>query len=278
MTLEEIREKYSVVAKIDLGTWSDDYAESAEHLRHQLQAVYQTAYTPEQRIVFLHTKDYYVQNTLPVGVILRNLQTALNEQDISNFFAVVLSTNVDISQEMAEINSQSSDPVPVEYYHTPGEFHKITLERHPYSRKEEYQYGSANPIKIKLADVSERHRYLLSESPTFCIYPWVHMHAWPTGEAYPCCHATQHPNYGSVRTHSLEQIWNDEPMRALRRDMLNNVPNETCRKCHEQEDSGFFSGRQSANKHHGHHIGRVDQTQPNGTLNQFEMTYWDIRF
>ena len=52
-----------------------------------------------------------------------------------------------------------------------------------------YNYNSSDPIKIKLSDLEERERSLLSESKTFCMYPWIHLHAYPTGEAYPCCHA-----------------------------------------------------------------------------------------
>jgi sulfatase maturation enzyme AslB (radical SAM superfamily) len=60
-------------------------------------------------------------------------------------------------------------------------------------------------------------------------------------------------------------------MKQLRNDMLDETPNVACGRCYEQEASGFFSGRRSANKHHGHHIKKLD-------TNPFEMTYWDIRF
>jgi sulfatase maturation enzyme AslB (radical SAM superfamily) len=60
-------------------------------------------------------------------------------------------------------------------------------------------------------------------------------------------------------------------MQRLRDDMLNERPNDACTRCYEQEESGFFSGRRSANKHHGHHIKKLEE-------NPFELTYWDIRF
>ena len=270
--------QYRIVGTIDLAQWTDDYEQSTKWLRKQLHTMHKTSYDIDQRIVFLHTKDYYVKGSDHVGLILRNLQIALNEVDISNFFAVIVSTCPSVNEEMKFINDQSKDPVPCAYYQVDGEFTGIELERHPYSRAEEYQYGSANPIKIRLSDVSDKDRFLLSESKNFCMYPWIHLHAWPTGEAYPCCHATHHPKYGNTRQQTLSEVWNGNYMRKLRQDMLNDMPNETCRKCHEQEDSGFFSGRQSANKHHGHHIDRVHKTQHDGTLEQFEMTYWDIRF
>jgi organic radical activating enzyme len=76
---------------------------------------------------------------------------------------------------------------------------------------------------------------------------------------------------GNCRTNTLEEIWRDKPMQQLRADMLSEIPHAACTRCYEQEASGFFSGRKSANKHHGHHIKKLDQ-------NPFEMTYWDIRF
>ena len=278
MTLDELKAQHDVVGVVDLSVWTDNYENSTKWLRKQCEAVYQSAYTENQRIVFVHTHDYYVKNAHSAGIILKNIQVALNETDISNYFAVVLSTNPSIEQEIAYINSQSSDPVPVKFEHMLGEFVTTELIQHPYNRNEQYQYGSANPIKISLNEISEQDKFLLSESKNFCIYPWIHMHAWPTGEAYPCCHATQSPVYGNTRKEPLADIWNGTRMQQLRKDMLSDTPNETCRKCHEQEDSGFFSGRQSANKHHGHHIDRVHRTEPDGTFNEFEMTYWDIRF
>jgi organic radical activating enzyme len=83
---------------------------------------------------------------------------------------------------------------------------------------------------------------------------------------------------GNCRTTTLAEIWNSDAQRQLRSDMLTETPNPACGRCYEQEQSGFFSGRKSANKHHGHHIGRVAATQHNGQLDHFGMTYWDIRF
>ena len=116
----------------------------------------------------------------------------------------------------------------------------------------QYKYNSSDPVKIKLSDVSERKRFLLSESKTFCIYPWIHLHAYPTGEAYPCCHAEMGVGQvGNCRSNTLAEIWRDTPMQQLREDMLSETPNAACGRCYEQESAGFFSGRRSANKHHG---------------------------
>ena len=133
----------------------------------------------------------------------------------------------------------------------------------------QYKYNSSDLVRP--TELSEREQFLLTESKTFCIYPWIHLHAYPTGEAYPCCHSEMKYPVGNCRTNTLAEIWQDQPMQKLRSDMLNENPNAACGRCYEQEQSGFFSGRKSANKHHGHHIKKLEQ-------NPFEMTYWDIRF
>jgi len=133
----------------------------------------------------------------------------------------------------------------------------------------QYKYNSSELVHD--VELTEREQFLLSESKTFCIYPWVHLHAYPTGEAYPCCHSEMKYPVGNCRTNTLSEIWQDRPMQKLRSDMLSETPNAACGRCYEQEQSGFFSGRKSANKHHGHHIKKLEQ-------NPFEMTYWDIRF
>ena len=133
-----------------------------------------------------------------------------------------------------------------------------------------YQYNSTELVRP--VELSEREEFLLKDSKTFCIYPWIHIHAYPTGEAYPCCHAEMKPGVvGNCRTQTLKEIWHGEPMQRLRDDMLNEREHPACTRCYEQEASGFFSGRRSANKHHGHHIKKLEH-------NPFELTYWDIRF
>jgi len=137
-----------------------------------------------------------------------------------------------------------------------------------------YNYNSSDPIKIGLDELTDREKHLLTESKTFCMYPWIHLHAYPTGDAHPCCHSEhQAGNFGNCQTTPMKEIWSGDKMKQLREDMLNERENPACTRCYEQEDAGFFSGRKSANKHHGHNIKKGTDIDP-----PFEMTYWDIRF
>ncbi len=133
----------------------------------------------------------------------------------------------------------------------------------------QYKYNSTDLLKS--VQLTQHEEFLLKESKTFCMYPWIHIHAFPSGEAYPCCHAETAHSMGNCRNKSLEEIFYDKPLQQLRHDLLNDIPNPACGRCYEQERMGLFSGRRSANKHHGHNIKKIYD-------NPFELTYWDIRF
>lgn len=270
---------YTVLSITNLDQWHDlDYETAQTWLGTQCQSLRRDQYEQNQRLVFiLERGDFYIKNA-NIGLILRNLQVILNEIDISNFFVIVISTNPDLEQELDTIKKISLDPVPITGIAVPGTWIRSNLDTHPVSQKEIYQYGNLNPIKINLQQLSKREQFLLTDSKIFCIYPWTHMHAWPTGQAFPCCMSEPAGQIGDVRQQTLKEIWNSSKMRELRLNMLDQRTNTACTRCYEQEESGFFSGRKSANKHHGHHIERVLETQPDGTLDRFEMTYWDVRF
>lgn len=134
----------------------------------------------------------------------------------------------------------------------------------------QYQYKSADLVRP--VELTQHEEFLLKKSKTFCIYPWVHIHAYPNGDVYPCCMADMDTGkLGNCRTQSLKEIWHGQAIQNLRKNMLTEQFSSACSKCYEKEQSGFISGRLSANKHHGHHVKKVESTP-------FELVYWDIRF
>jgi len=140
-----------------------------------------------------------------------------------------------------------------------------------------YDYGAKEPEKLKIKDMTPRQKDLLIDSDTFCMMPWLHLHAFPDGRAYPCCFALDKYPVGDLNKDSMETVFNGADMRQMRLNMLNNKSSRQCSKCYDQEKSGFFSLRLSSNKHFGHNIGMTDSTQPDGTAD-FVIKYWDIRF
>ena len=140
-----------------------------------------------------------------------------------------------------------------------------------------YEYGAKEPEKLKIKDMTARQKELLLDSDTFCMLPWMHLHAIPDGRAYPCCFGFDPYPVGNANEKSMKEIFNDERMKKLRLNMLNNKKSKECGKCYDQEKSGFFSLRLSSNKHFGHLIDFVDSTKADGTAD-FIIKYWDIRF
>lgn len=141
-----------------------------------------------------------------------------------------------------------------------------------------YNYNGKEPIKISVDQLSDKHKDLIFENKTFCMLPWIHLHSFPTGEAYPCCNTEMPDKIGNTNKQSLAEIWNGHEMREVRRKMLAGEKVNGCKRCYEQEDSGFFSMRLSSNKHFGHHMNLTDLTYDDGTLPNMKIVYWDIRF
>ncbi len=140
-----------------------------------------------------------------------------------------------------------------------------------------YEYGAKEPEKLKIKDMTPRQKELLLDSDTFCMMPWLHLHAFPDGRAYPCCFGLDQYPVGDLNNSSMEEVFNGKDMREMRLNMLSNKTSRQCGKCYDQEKSGFFSLRLSSNKHFGHNIGMIDNTQADGTAD-FVIKYWDIRF
>ena len=140
-----------------------------------------------------------------------------------------------------------------------------------------YEYGAKEPEKLKIKDMTSKQKELLIDSESFCMLPWMHLHAYPDGRAYPCCFAFDPYPVGDLNKQSLKEVFNNKKMKEMRLRMLNNKKSRECIKCYDQEKSGFFSLRLSSNKHFGHNIGLIDSTQSDGTAD-FMIKYWDIRF
>jgi len=253
---------YNIIATIDL---NDYYPEGdvsilgTSNLRAQLTKIRKDRFDDKDRIRVLY--DHDDSN----GQVLRMLQRIVNDVDIENFFILISTGCPDIADRLRKTHLGLDD--------TDMHYELLT---NPFTPKKQrnYKYNDAVPVKIRPDELTDRERFLLTESETFCMYPWIHLHSYPTGDAYPCCHAEyQAGEFGNCQNQTLSEIWSGDRMRELRDDMLNERKNNACVRCYEQEKSGFFSGRKSANKHHGHNIKKGVELDP-----PFEMTYWDIRF
>lgn len=265
-TVSELKNRYEVLGVISLDRLMDNHDVYYRSLEDEFRSLRREEFTQDQRIIVTQTTEKYYNDT---AICLSTLQAVVNQVDISNPFIVVVSTNPNLERDIAKIHKSSVDPNHMAYVQVSDS--KFIAERSEESVNFKYRYGSAIPVKIELDQLTDREKFLLTESETFCIYPWVHLIALPNGEVYPCCHSRKGNPKGNNRKDSLNEIWQRQPMQELRNDMLNERKNANCTHCYEHEAAGFFSGRQSANKHHGHQIKRIHEPE-------FKMYYWDIRF
>lgn len=141
-----------------------------------------------------------------------------------------------------------------------------------------YDYNARAPYFIERSELTEEEYRKLTQSETFCMLPWMHMHAFPDGRVYPCCLAEYFHPVGDLRKNTMREVWNQPKYKTMRVNMLADKPCIECTKCYEQERHGAFSMRNDANRNYGHMIKELSQTHEDGTHDEFKLRYWDVRF
>jgi hypothetical protein len=126
----------------------------------------------------------------------------------------------------------------------------------------------------------DKVKELIKESKTFCVLPWVHFHSWPNGKVMPCCIADSDKPVAQIKKEeSILEMMNSENFKRIRRNMINNEPSDECKRCYDLELLGTWTMRQSHNKRRGfEYIDLIQNTNEDGSLNEFKMKYMDIRF
>ena len=115
---------------------------------------------------------------------------------------------------------------------------------------------------------------------TICAIPWMHLNFEPNGKVVPCCLTSAH-NYfaGDLNTQSIEEVWNSDNMKSLRKDMIDGVEPTICNKCFDKERVTGESGRTYHNKDFKNVIDKIPTiTLEDGTCTEMDLKYWDFRF
>lgn len=124
--------------------------------------------------------------------------------------------------------------------------------------------------------------HLLNDSKVFCIAPWVHLHTTPSGICGPCCLSAilwDNIGLGDTKHHSILAVINSDKMKELRTDMLTDKQIPSCAACYRQEETGGRSFRQTMNDEYGKYLPDcLTSTTEDGSLTEFKMRYFDIRF
>ncbi len=98
--------------------------------------------------------------------------------------------------------------------------------------------------------------------------PWIHLHVGNQGQVNACCVANI--NYGNINEQSLEEIWNGEPIEAIREKFAKGEMDKRCHHCIQREAAGAKSIRQETFENFPNiNIHKADTQLPR---------YFDIRF
>lgn len=96
-----------------------------------------------------------------------------------------------------------------------------------------------------------------------CILPWVHMSISSGGFVRLCCQAEENITLNdipmSLYDYTVEEIWNSQYMRGVRRDMVEGLPVAACSGCRVSEEQGTGSYRTLSNKEWSEVIGSFDE-------------------
>ena len=124
---------------------------------------------------------------------------------------------------------------------------------------------------------------MAKQSKTFCILPWIHQYVGPPGDVKPCCVYKHKEQLGTMKDHTLEQIWNNEKTKEMRLRFLNGEQDPFCNICNAREELGhgipykeqfnvkFFENNKDIQK-------IVSTTNEDGSLDEHKLLYMDARF
>jgi hypothetical protein len=118
--------------------------------------------------------------------------------------------------------------------------------------------------------------------PSMCILPFMHMHTWPAGQVFPCCWGRtpfSSETIGDMNENTLEEIFNGEKLKLIRKQMAVGEQPAGCFRCFQQEEQGIHSFREKNNIIYYHHEHLIDKAIKNNyEVEDFKLYYWDFRF
>jgi radical SAM protein with 4Fe4S-binding SPASM domain len=124
-----------------------------------------------------------------------------------------------------------------------------------------------------------RNRFLQRNvSNTFCILPWIHIYSNPDGSVLPCCISDYRMPLGNIQTNTIDDVWNNEKYKTLRKNMLTGKECNECSACYKSEKNGNISLRQSKLDDFAKFISLSKKTNLDGSLDNLNLKYFDIRW
>jgi len=234
------RENFSVLGVITLAGWAPDkWMIQWDEFRNQLFSLRKETFDDNERIIFIFDINDY--DDLTFEIFFKRFIKILNKIDVSNFFAVIL-INDDVENVKKYFNRHSSDPIlpQIDYYN------------------------------------NNNTRSLISSSrDTFCVAPWLHLMTTPYHEIKTCCLGTE--SLGYLNKNTLEDTWNNDSMKEIRKALLNDSYHNNCEKCYEQEKNNNQSLRLSLNQNFKNKVVKIKEKKEI-LAEDFKLLYLDMRF
>ncbi len=261
-----ITDKFSVVGILDLRNidcpdWISIYQSAKE--------LYKSQYNHLEKIILIMDCDWY-DPRFECGIMLDGIQRIFNQIDISNYFVELLTTNQNISAEVAYLQDNvSTDTVPIQVSLCEGNF-----DRHMHDQISRYDKSKINTdstLKLK-----PFYHDLLYQNSSFCMAPWTHLFVQTDQQVFPCC-VSQTP-VGDLKTSSLDQIWNSDKLKEIRSHMSQGRRHPACAGCYINEDANKTSYRHFINRKMSQHISKIDSTNDHGEIDKFELNYLHFKF
>ena len=222
---------------------SDFYKPGGEKRLYEfLESTYRPAFENNFRLLIVQDcQDQYDYQDLS-GKAVCTLQKYASQIDISNFFILVLSGNVNIGQELEQAR----------------------------------QLYSTDSVCIQSQYVSELSYQdpVYKKQDTFCILPWIHLYVGPDGNVLPCCRSDQQYPMGSVNEQTVDSILKSTKFNQLRQNMLSGKRSKECSICYQREDAGLPSSRLQNNAKWRN---KISNFNVDGSLDEFAPVYLDLR-
>jgi radical SAM protein with 4Fe4S-binding SPASM domain len=239
--IAQLKKTYELSDPLYLSKFFEEDGE--KWLHESLSKLYQPAYHNNYRIVIVQDcDDIHDYDDLP-GKAVATLQKFSSQIDISNFFILLLSNNLNIEIELEQARALfSTDDRPIQHY----------------------------PLNLLPTTIQKT-----TSSNTFCILPWMHLYVGPDGNVLPCCVGDQQHPVGSIKIDSVDTIVKSNKFNTIRKNMLTGKRSKECSYCYLREDANIVSPRISHNKQWRH----IDTSafSKDGSIDTFVPVYIDIR-
>jgi radical SAM protein with 4Fe4S-binding SPASM domain len=221
---------------------SDYFIHGEKWLHNELTQIRQDVFPNDFKLIINYTSDQYNNDSSP-GIALAKLQEYLALLDFPNSFILIKTTNKNIKADLETVRllycSYEADII---YESISGEFIKHS-----------------------------------PKLDSLCILPWIHLYVNPQGQIGTCCEFNEQYELGNLTNDTLLSIVNSESLKLVRTQMLSGQRPSICSACWSKEDNNLPSQRIQANKDYYTYRDIINETSPNGTVENFKLRHLDFR-